>query len=130
MGGFFPFGFPYSNYYGRRFSPYQHQKNLYQSKKSCPNSANPCASSDNFSNSQQELNGDREAPSSNRFKEMCPPLDKMYQKETSPNVPVWEIWGIKLYSDDILIMGLLFFLYTEGVKDEMLFICLILLLLG
>lgn len=44
--------------------------------------------------------------------------------------PVLEILGIKLYFDDILILGLLFFLYTEGVKDEILFISLILLLLS
>lgn len=44
--------------------------------------------------------------------------------------PILEILGIKLYFDDILILGLLFFLYTEGVKDEILFISLILLLLS
>lgn len=44
--------------------------------------------------------------------------------------PILEILGIKLFFDDILIIGLLFFLYNEGVKDEFLFITLILLLLG
>lgn len=44
--------------------------------------------------------------------------------------PILEIFGIRLYFDDILILGLLLFLYEEGVKDEMLFICLILLLLS
>lgn len=44
--------------------------------------------------------------------------------------PILEILGIKLYFDDILIIGLLFFLYSEGVKDDFLFIVLILLLLG
>lgn len=43
--------------------------------------------------------------------------------------PIIEIMGIKLYLDDLIILGLLFFLYQEGVKDEMLFIVLILLLL-
>lgn len=40
------------------------------------------------------------------------------------------ILGIDLYSDDILILCILLSLYLEGVKDEMLFICLILLLLS
>lgn len=44
--------------------------------------------------------------------------------------PVFEIFGIQLYLDDIIILGLLFFLYQEGVQDEMLFISLILLLLS
>jgi len=40
------------------------------------------------------------------------------------------ILGIKLYFDDLIILALLFFLYNEGVKDDGLFICLILLLLS
>lgn len=42
----------------------------------------------------------------------------------------FEIFGITLYFDDILIICLLFFLYNEGVKDQLLFISLILLLLS
>ncbi len=44
--------------------------------------------------------------------------------------PIFEILGIKLYLDDIIILGLLFFLYQEGVQDQMLYIALILLLLS
>ena len=44
--------------------------------------------------------------------------------------PIFEIFGIELYLDDIIILGLLFFLYKEGVQDEMLFITLILLLVS
>ena len=42
----------------------------------------------------------------------------------------FELFGLKLYFDDIIIMSLLFFLYSEGVKDDELFISLILLLLS
>lgn len=42
----------------------------------------------------------------------------------------FEILGIKLYSDDILLLCLIFFLYKEGVQDEYLFISLIMLLLS
>lgn len=44
--------------------------------------------------------------------------------------PIFEILGIDLYLDDIIILGLLFFLYKEGVQDEMLYISLVLLLLS
>lgn len=44
--------------------------------------------------------------------------------------PIFEIFGIQLYLDDIIILGLLFFLYQEGVQDEMLYIALILLLVS
>lgn len=43
---------------------------------------------------------------------------------------LFEILGIKLYSDDILLLCLIFFLYNEGVQDQYLFIALILLLLS
>ncbi len=44
--------------------------------------------------------------------------------------PIFEIFGIKLFFDDILLVSLIFFLYNEGVKDQSLFIALILLLLS
>lgn len=43
---------------------------------------------------------------------------------------IFEIFGIKLYFDDILLIALIFFLYNEGVEDNLLFISLILLLLS
>ena len=42
----------------------------------------------------------------------------------------FEIFGITLHFDDILLICLLFFLYQEGVQDNLLFISLILLLLS
>lgn len=42
----------------------------------------------------------------------------------------FEIFGLKLYFDDLLIIALLFFLYQEEVKDSYLYISLILLLLS
>ena len=42
----------------------------------------------------------------------------------------FELFGLNLYFDDILLICLIFFLYQEGVKDEELFVCLILLLLS
>lgn len=42
----------------------------------------------------------------------------------------FELFGLKLYFDDVLIICILFFLYTEKVKNDELFICLILLLLS
>lgn len=55
------------------------------------------------------------------------------KKEDSNNLEssesFFEIFGIKLYFDDLLIICILFFLYTEKIKNEELFICLILLLI-
>lgn len=51
-------------------------------------------------------------------------------KEISEDRNCFEIMGIKLYFDDILLICLIFFLYSEGVQDEMLFLALVLLLLS
>lgn len=57
-------------------------------------------------------------------------IDSKKREYLSDNSQVFNILGITLHFDDILIICLLFFLYSEGVKDEMLFIALILLLLS
>ena len=55
--------------------------------------------------------------------------DSSTKTKHEPDI-MFEIFGIKLCSDDILLICLIFFLYNEGVKDEFLFIALILLLLS
>lgn len=47
----------------------------------------------------------------------------------SNNSYLFEIFGLKIFLDDALIICLLFFLYQEQVKDDGLFIVLILLLI-
>lgn len=44
--------------------------------------------------------------------------------------PIFEILGIKIYQDDLIILALLYFLYQQDIKDEMLYIVLFLLLLS
>ena len=55
---------------------------------------------------------------------------KETRKKEETDEPMFEILGIKLYFDDILIIALIFFLYTEGIEDNFLFISLILILLS
>lgn len=57
-------------------------------------------------------------------------LDSDSKKEDSNESPIFDIFGIKLYFDDILLIVLIYFLYKEEVKDEGLFVTLILLLLS
>lgn len=65
--------------------------------------------------------------SNNEFSEST--RNKNSESLYNPN-EYFEILGIKLHYDDILLICLIFFLYKEGVKDETLFIGLILLLLS
>ncbi|MGN1352379.1 MAG: hypothetical protein ACI4VE_06405 [Clostridia bacterium] len=58
-----------------------------------------------------------------------PSLDRP-AKSFEGNRDFFEIFGIKLFFDDLIIIALIIFLYNEDVKDQFLFIALILLLLS
>lgn len=47
---------------------------------------------------------------------------KKHPEIKKDNNEVFEIFGIKLHFDDILLICLIFFLYSEGVKDDYLFL--------
>ena len=62
--------------------------------------------------------------------EVSPPPPPL-SKPIKPAEPIWfDLFGIKLYFDDVLILSLLFFLYKEEVKDEGLFLALVMLLIS
>lgn len=52
------------------------------------------------------------------------------EKNNEVDSPLFELFGLKLYFDDILLLGLLFVLYSEGVDDTNLYIALVLLLMS
>lgn len=54
----------------------------------------------------------------------------LHQEDRSDDEKFFDIFGLKLYDDDILLLGLIFFLYKEEVKDQYLFFALVLLLLS
>ena len=54
---------------------------------------------------------------------------KLEDNSDFPNY-LFEIFGLKLHLDDVLIICILFFLYSQDVHDEELFLCLILLLIS
>lgn len=58
-------------------------------------------------------------------------INNLYNSSPSNNdETAFQFFGIKLYFDDLLILCLLIFLYNEGIKDNLLFMSLILLLLS
>lgn len=58
------------------------------------------------------------------------PVSNTKQNKETEAEECFEIFGIKLYFDDLLLVALLFFLYQEEVKDTYLYIALVLLLLS
>ena len=110
MGPYFfrsPFGFyPFPRFYRPPYGYYSN--NQYQEHK--------------YENNKAEKNHtEKNKPDENK----CNSSDSIYYDK-----PIFELFGIKLFFDDILIISLIFFLYNEGVKDQNLFIALILLLLS
>ena len=61
--------------------------------------------------------------------EDIPPKSNDSRDNIKDDSYLFDLFGIKLYFDDILLVCLIFFLYNEGVKDDGLFFALILLLL-
>lgn len=103
-----PFPFYFNNYKYRY--PHNYNNNYYYKK--------------NFSENISQTTSNKEKIIDNTLE------DKQKASEyTDSSEAFFELFGLKLYFDDILIICILFFLYTEKVKNDELFICLILLLL-
>ena len=102
----FPFyGYPYNNPYHRYYNNYPNNIQYNQNTKT-----EEVEKKDSITNSH-EISNTIKSRSSEKAEEA-----------------LFEILGIKLYLDDIIILGVLFFLYEQKVKDEMLYIILFLLL--
>lgn len=124
---FFPFRRPYYYYTGDRYRNMQYSSNpnLINQRKS---SNEQLLENTQTESSQAYRNGEqtKRNQSFNQEEKRTLKHDEIEQKEN----PIFEIFGIKLFFDDILIIALIFFLYNEGVRDNLLFIALILLLLS
>lgn len=124
----FPFyRHPYNRYYG--FPSYQPLYNNMNIPNATDKSADTPINDTEASNNLEEDKPLVNKKNSSRYNSFGP---IHFQNPFSMDAenPILEILGIKLYLDDIVILSLLFFLYKEGVKDEMLFLSLILLLLS
>ncbi len=110
----------YNNYY-RYYRPYSFPTSNHHY--SAPDKAPDDKHSDSSSQTNSQKNNSSRYYSFGPLRFHNPIFDDLEN-------PIFEILGIQLYLDDIIILGLLFFLYQEGVQDEMLYIALILLLLG
>ena len=112
---YFPFfSFPYNNYYNRAYPYYKNNKVIHDVPK------------DSTINSSDKTYNEKKSSKYNSFAN----INISALLESDINTPILEILGIKLYLDDLIIIGLLFFLYKEGVEDEILFGILLLLLLS
>ena len=112
----FPF-YPYPRHYSRNIQNRVDNPNIQQKNENITQNYNRATRCDN------------EQKKTSKYNHIGPILintNGFSNKEES----LIEFCNLKLYLDDIIILSLLFFLYKEDVKDDMLFILLILLLIG
>ena len=141
-----PFNFPYfynNRNYRRMPTPYYnntHYQNNYKSQNSIQGNSNHNMQNyfndnlnhniqNNFQdNSNPNIQNNIQATKLNDSKKNPENSEDENRSETSECF--FEIFGIKLHFDDVLIICILFFLYKEEVHDQELFLCLVLLLIS
>lgn len=147
MNNFPFFRFPYNNYYryynyrnnfSRNINHLNHDEE--RNSTTCPlsgdnrNTENYIEQNNNFINNSSKItnskNNNNKLIKDKSSKFHLGPIVFDSSSFSDSEKPILELLGLKLYLDDILIISLLYFLYEEDVKDETLFISLILLLLS
>lgn len=116
-----PYYFKYKNYY-----PYYRYYNSSYPKQmtNCP--LNKATTSPQATTSPPKNSSTYQKRKSAKYNFANINLNSLFNEDLEN--PIIEILGIKLYLDDLIILGILFFLYEENVHDDILFIILLLLL--
>lgn len=123
--------FPYMNfpfpYYNNRALPNAYNHSSFSAISQSDKKSTPCPLDCNETIPSKQnigLTSSINSLDSNRFS------DKKNKSNISNDDYLFDLFGLKIYTDDVLLVSLIYFLYSEGVKDEGLFIVLILLLLS
>lgn len=114
---------PLNHYQNKQYPNLAYGKNFSKPPVSNPHPSKPVKNIQNqkIQNTNNiNMNNSKTKPQEEGFRKANQTIDEA----------LFEILGIKLYFDDILLICLIFFLYNEGVQDQYLFIALILLLLS
>lgn len=128
----FRYPFFYNNYPPYYNNPYRPTSNNANVHTNNANSSQPIHNTNYNTLNSQNFNINMSSHHS-KSQSPCFPSDedkKNSADTTNDSDYFFELFGLKLYFDDILLICLIFFLYEEGVKDDELFISLILLLLS
>lgn len=140
---FFRFPFFYNPSYYNRFSNYNYVSRLHNQPNShfslnngnlnisSKDGTNKNNTKNNFDNSyliNEHIVKNNSSKSNNVFNDST--NSRNQTENNNEDNYFFEIFGLKLFFDDILLICFIFFLYQEGVKDNELFLSLILLLLS
>lgn len=147
----YPYNYPYYRYYNRyptnNVQDLKYKKNIEDNNKENAeninntkninntnsmnntnniNNANSINNTSNIKNIENSIN--KENSSITNLKLISNTTNSRF--DSNSEQAIFEIFGINLYVDDLIILGILFVLYQQDVKDEMLYIILFLLLLS
>lgn len=81
-----------------------------------------------YKKNAQDLEHEKESITTPNLSEGSNTKDSRFN--SSSEQAIFEIFGFKLYLDDLMILCVLFLLYQQDVRDEMLYIILFLLLIS
>lgn len=118
------FGSPYNNPYYRFYNRPNNYVNIQKNITNGSNSEEIDAKNSSTENLSDKNLSEKLYKENENVQRGKISLDNNNDKDT----PIFEIFGIKLFSDDLIILAVLFLLYEQNVKDEMLYIILFLLL--
>lgn len=121
--------YPHYSDYSRYDYPHYPPKYYYNVNNHVDNLTDTAFVSNSYSKKEDKKRDDSLIQSSSCDKRTASSFSSDESKSDFEN-PTFEIFGLKLYFDDVLLLCLIFFLYSEGNKDPMLFISLILLLMS
>lgn len=120
------FGIPYYN----RYSRYGYRYPYYTYNSKYNDSANKNSSSNMNTKKNTNTYNNSNLNNTCKSKNIHNTIKKVEHSNFNEDTPLFQLFGVNLYFDDIMLVCLIWFLYEEGVKDEGLFITLILLLLS
>lgn len=116
---FYP-NFPFSFYKNPYFTHGHYQPNINSNSYSVKNSH---SKKENYQSEFSKAANSLKNESCNNFKEKN-------KSNKNDDYFLFDLFGLKIYYDDVLIVSLIYLLYSENVKDDSLFLVLILLLLS
>ena len=126
---FFRFPFFYNPSYYNRYTNYG-EKSLNKTNFNNYKLSNNINTIDNPSTNFNTNNSLRTSTPNYEANDTTPKTHKKNNSKSINDTYFFELFGLKLYFDDVLLICLMFFLYNEGVRDNELFLSLILLLLS
>lgn len=122
------YDYPYHRNYFNKYNTYYKNNYLNNNLNNYNNKKNDLIKNNYLNNNKENITN--EYCQENTMDNLEENQKELQEFRSSSDDTIINLFGIKLAFDDLIILGLLYLLYTEDVKDISLYIVLILLLLN